>query len=177
MNKAVFLDKDGTIVENIPYNVNPLLIKPATGVIESLPRLKKAGYKLIVISNQSGISRGYFSREQLLKSFEALQALLIPYQSDLDAFYFCPHYETSCTCRKPLSGLLLQATKDFNIDLKNSWAIGDILNDIEAGKRIGCQTILIRNGNETEWILSSLRLPSFIVSNFSDASGKILSGN
>ena len=87
----------------------------------------------------------------------------------LDAFYYCPHlvegtikeYAIDCNCRKPKPGLIFKAAKDFDINLNNSWMIGDILNDVEAGNAAGCKTILITNGNETEWILNAQRMPDY----------------
>ena len=88
--------------------------------------------------------------------------------------YYCPHYpdgkiqkyKIECDCRKPKPGLILQAAREHDIDLSNSWMIGDILNDVEAGNRAGCKTILLDNGNETEWIWNEIRTPAFIVNNW-----------
>src|SRR5690606_11354834 len=101
----------------------------------------------------------------------------------LDGFYFCPHhpdgvvadYAKVCHCRKPAPGMILQAVDDFDIDLSQSWMIGDILNDIEAGNNAGCKTILINNGNETEWITMEKRTPDFTVHNIKEAVEKIFS--
>lgn len=183
--QAVFLDKDGTLIEDVPYNVDPQLIKLTSGAIEGLLFLQKAGYKLIVITNQSGVAHGYFPESALLAVEERLHQLLALSSISLDGFYYCPHhpdgvvpeFALTCDCRKPAPGLLLHAACEHNIDLQNSWFIGDILNDVEAGRRAGCKTILIDNGNETEWQLSKLRTPHYIVTDLAAAAQVILSAD
>ncbi len=177
MNQAVFLDKDGTIVQDVPYNVDPARIRLLPGCVEALQRLQRAGYDLIVISNQAGLAKGLFSRKDLETAERYLTALLASSSIAISAFYYCPHlpgaaraeYARACDCRKPKPGLVLQAARDHNIDLLHSWFIGDILNDVEAGRRAGCRTILINNGNETEWKLSSIRAPHHIVRDLQEA--------
>jgi len=178
MKKAVFLDKDGTLIQDIPYNVDPERIVLSEGAKESLARLKEQGYLLIVISNQAGVAHGYFDVHDLLGVKERLFLLL----KDLDGFYFCPHhpagvvqaYAIACYCRKPEPGMILQAARDFNIELSESWMIGDILSDIEAGNKAGCRTILINNGNETEWNWNEQCRPTYTVKNLREASKRIL---
>ena len=175
MNKAVFLDKDGTLIKDVPYNVNPDLIEFEDDAFESLRNLQDRGYKLIIISNQPGVALGYFKEEELKKVEEKITDLLGKNQVKLDGFYYCPHSENDiCDCRKPKPGLLLNAAKDHDVDLSKSWMIGDILNDVEAGNRSGCKSILIDNGNETEWIMSSLRKPSFTARNLKEAAEFIM---
>lgn len=178
MNRAVFLDKDGTLIEDVPYNVDPDRIRLCDGAIEGLRSLHAAGYKLIVISNQSGVARGFFPEAALVEVDRRLRELLdVP----LSGFYYCPHHPNGtvtefaieCDCRKPKAGMLLQAAQDHEIDLARSWFIGDILNDVEAGRSAGCRTILIDNGNETEWILTRSRLPDHVVANLMEAAGVI----
>jgi D-glycero-D-manno-heptose 1,7-bisphosphate phosphatase len=177
MNKAIFIDKDGTLIEDIPYNVRPDLIRLTEGAIDGLQRLKRKGYLLILVSNQSGVAHGYFAEKDLTAVQERLQDLLRPSGVQIDAFYFCPHhpegqleaYVKVCQCRKPQPGMILQAAAAYNIDLLKSWMIGDILNDVEAGNNAGCKTILINNGNETEWVFSEKRKPTAIVGNFTQA--------
>lgn len=182
MNRAIFLDKDGTLIEDVPYNVRPELIRFAEGVMEGLRQLKKKGYLLVVVSNQSGVARGYFPEQRLHAVQERLQEMLRTAGVQIDAFYFCPHhpdgqlqaYAKNCECRKPKPGMILQAAAAYNIDLSKSWMVGDILNDIEAGNTAGCNTILIDNGNETEWLVSARRLPTAIVGNFTEAVERIM---
>lgn len=182
MNKAVFIDKDGTLVDDVPYNVDPRLVTFTEGAIEALQTLKQEGFKLILISNQSGVARGYFTVEALDLLVQTLRELLRKEGVDMDGFYFCPHhpdgripnYSTDCECRKPKPGMILSAAVEFNIDLAQSWMIGDILNDIEAGNKAGCKTILINNGNETEWNLSGRRIPTAIVTDMLQAVKRII---
>ncbi len=182
MNKAIFIDKDGTLVEDIPYNVDPDQLHFTAGAMDALRLLKAQGFLLIVISNQSGIARGYFTEEQLNHLKEALLERLAENGVHVDAFYFCPHhpagkipqYAVSCECRKPKPGMILSAAQDFDIDLSHSWMIGDILNDVEAGNKAGCRTVLINNGNETEWRFSRERMPVSIVTNLLQAAQRII---
>lgn len=173
MDKAIFIDKDGTLIEDIPYNVNPSLIELMPGAGESLKLLRDEGYKMVVISNQSGVARGLFKEEKLKGVESELEHQLADYRVDLNGFYYCPHlpeaegkvekYAIDCNCRKPKAGLLLKAARELGIDLEDSWMIGDILNDVEAGNRAGCKTILFDNGGETEWVLSDQRIPDKIM--------------
>ncbi|MEH2066677.1 MAG: HAD family hydrolase [Nostoc sp.] len=177
INQAVFIDKDGTLIEDVPYNVDPNLIQLTPGAIAALQILQKLAYKLIVISNQSGVARGYFHESQLVVVKERLLELLSKQGVTLDDFYYCPHYPDgvvpeyaiTCECRKPEPGLILRAACEHNVDLENSWFIGDILNDVEAGHRAGCKAILIDNGNETEWQMSPIRIPDYIVADLETA--------
>jgi D-glycero-D-manno-heptose 1,7-bisphosphate phosphatase len=183
MAKAIFLDKDGTLIPDIPYNVNPDLITIVPNAIEGLKQLSAEGYLLIIISNQAGVARGYFTEDKLPAVEQRIKQLLEKQGVKLSAFYYCPHhpegtvrrYTDDCYCRKPQPGMLLKAARDHNIDLPSSWMIGDILNDVEAGNRAGCKTVLINNGNETEWIAGTLRSPTCISNSINQAAEDILS--
>lgn len=175
--RAVFLDKDGTLIDDLPYNVDPALIRLAHGAEDGLRRLHRAGYHLIVITNQSGVARGYF-RESALALVEAhLRSVLGALGVPLHGFYYCPHhpdgrerrYAIACDCRKPKPGLIVRAAGELGVDATGSWFVGDILNDVEAGHRAGCRTVLIDNGNETEWRLTDLRRPDHIVADLAEA--------
>lgn len=182
MNKAIFWDKDGTLIPDIPYNVDPAKITLYKDAGSSLCRLRAAGFKLIVVSNQSGVAHGYFSENKLKGVWNRLTELLSLYRAAPDGFYYCPHlpgasvkeYDWVCTCRKPRSGLLLRAAREHQIDLSRSWMVGDILNDVEAGNRAGCRTILIDRGNETEWLMNDFRHPTARTSSLSQATDFIL---
>lgn len=181
--RAVFLDKDGTLIEDVPYNVDPELLHLTQGAVEGLHVLHTAGYPLIVITNQSGVARGYFPESALVAVEERLRQLLAEVDIPLAGFYYCPHhpdgvvanYAIACSCRKPEPGLLIHAADSHGIDLRESWFIGDILNDVEAGRRAGCRTILIDNGNETEWQMSAQRSPHYVVSDLVEAAQVIMS--
>ncbi|MBD2257221.1 HAD family hydrolase [Pseudanabaena sp. FACHB-2040] len=179
MQKAIFLDKDGTLIEDVPYNVDPARMMLCPRALSGVHKLYQAGYQLIVITNQSGIARGYFDESALTAVEQRLRQML---ELPLAGFYYCPHhpngtvaeYAVSCDCRKPKPGMLLQAAADHDIDLHQSWFIGDILNDVEAGLRAGCRTVLIDNGNETEWVLTPQRTPHHATTNLSLAADYIL---
>lgn len=179
---AVFLDKDGTLIENVPYSVDPEKMRLTRGAVAGLKLLHRANYALIVISNQSGVARGYFPETALIGVEEQLRSELAAVGVPLKDFYYCPHhpdgviasYATACNCRKPQPGLLYTAAAEHAIDLAQSWFIGDILHDVEAGRAAGCRTILLDNGNETEWHLSPMRLPHHIVGDLQDAAHLIL---
>ncbi len=183
MQKAIFLDKDGTLIRDVPFNADPHLVVLENGVIEGLKKLSDKGYLFIIITNQSGLAHGYFTEEDLAAVEAHISQLLQVDGITINGFYYCPHYpggtvkkfDAVCSCRKPMPGLLLAAAADFDIDLSQSWMIGDILNDVEAGNRAGCGSILIDNGNETEWLTDSdERKPSFIVKNMLEAADLII---
>ena len=171
MNKAVFLDKDGTLIRNVSYNVNPDLVEFEPYAFEALKFLQQHGFLLAIITNQPGVAFGYFTEKELEHLQTHIAKMLEKQKVLLNGFYYCPHhpegqvdeYSIICDCSKPAPGLLIRAAKEMNIDLKQSWMIGDILNDIEAGNRAGCKTILINNGNETLWELNNAREPDYIV--------------
>ena len=183
MNKAIFLDKDGTVIIDIPYNVNANLISLSDNTAQGLRLLQHQGFLLVIITNQAGVALGYFEEDALTAVGDKLAALFIEERITLNGFYYCPHhpqgtvypYNINCNCRKPQTGMLLQAANDLNIDLRCSWMIGDILNDVEAGNRAGCKSILIDNGNETEWVMNECRLPLKKVANVNEAAGFIIS--
>ncbi|QYO62023.1 D-glycero-alpha-D-manno-heptose-1,7-bisphosphate 7-phosphatase [Leptolyngbya sp. 7M] len=180
--RAVFLDKDGTLLENVPYNVDPNQMRFTEGALTALQLLHQANYVLIVITNQSGVARGYFPETALIEVEQHLYRQLAQVGILLRGFYYCPHhpdgvippYNVVCTCRKPQPGLLHQAAAEQGIDLTQSWFIGDILHDVEAGRAAGCRTILLDNGNETEWQLSQNRLPHHVVTDLREAAAIIL---
>lgn len=151
--KAVFLDKDGTIIPDFPYNVDTSKTMLAEGVVEGLQLLQSNGYLLVIVSNQDGLAYGYYTLEEVQSLKETLSSLCLKMGIYLDGFYYCPHHpESDCKCRKPEPGLLYKAAGDMDIDLSESWMIGDIVKDMEAGNRAGCKTVLIDNGTEPEWM-------------------------
>ena len=159
--KAVFIDKDGTLVENVPYNVDAARLALTRHAEEAIRILDARGYLLLVVSNQPGIAMGKFRAGELQSVFRRLKDLL----PAIDGFYFCPHAaEEGCECRKPASGMLERAAREHGIDLAQSWMVGDILDDVEAGRRAGCRTVLLDNGNETEWRAGPGREPHYVAS-------------
>jgi len=179
---AIFLDKDGTILVDVPYNVDPDKMYPAPGALAALRQLGRLDCPLIVVSNQSGLALGRFARPALSHVHARLARMFDESGARLHDFYYCPHhpqgsvpaYARDCSCRKPAPGMLLRAAVEHDIDLQTSWMVGDILNDVEAGRRVGCRTILIDNGNETEWQMSPQRTPDFVVGDLEAASRIII---
>ena len=180
--KAVFLDKDGTLIENVPYNVDRTRIRLAPQAIDALLLLSGLGYELIVVSNQPGVALGLFPAGALNAVEEHLNDLFLAHGFKLADCYWCPHhpdgvvrdYALTCTCRKPMPGLLQAAAREHDIDLAASWLIGDILNDVEAGNRAGCRTILLDVGNETQWLRGPHRTPEHTASDLLDAATYIM---
>jgi len=178
---AIFLDKDGTLLADDPYNVDPTRMRFARGAYAGLRRLGSLGRPLIVISNQPGVAFGRFDREALDRVRVQLGRMFQEVGAHLDGFHYCPHhprgirgeYSIRCGCRKPEPGLLLQAAHEHGIDLRASWFVGDILDDVEAGRRAGCRTILLDNGNETEWHSGPLRVPERIAPDL-DAAARLI---
>ncbi len=179
---AVLLDKDGTLVEDVPYNVDPRRIRLAPGAGVGLRLLQAAGYKLIVVSNQSGVARGLFTMDELGRAEDALRDRLRLRGVRLDDVYACPHhpagtvpgYSRDCACRKPRAGLLRRAAREHGLDLESSWMVGDILDAVEAGRRAGCRTVLLDRGGETVWHLTPLRTPHVVARDLLDAARAIL---
>jgi D,D-heptose 1,7-bisphosphate phosphatase len=180
--KAVFFDKDGTLVIDVPYNVDVRRIEPAPGALEAARRLSEAGYLIVIVSNQSGVGRGYFNTDAVRNVERHLRELLVAHSVPLAGFYFCPHYPSGvvseyagvCDCRKPAPGLLLRAAADLHVDLSRSWMIGDILDDVEAGHRAGCRSIFCDVGSENQWLRAPLRTPEYTVTNLLAAAEIIL---
>ena len=171
MDPAIFIDKDGTLVDDVPYNVDPARIVLSAGAAEALSELAGRGFRLIVVSNQPGVALGYY-RAEALRAVEARLRELVP---ALSAFYFCTHGPAAgCKCRKPAAGMLLRAAREHRLRLEHSWMIGDILDDIEAGRRAGCRTVLLDNGNETEWQLTKARFPDLVVADLAEAAASIM---
>jgi histidinol-phosphate phosphatase family protein len=143
-NRAVFLDRDGTIARDVHYcrRVEDFELLP--GVPEAMKLLNASGFKVVVITNQSGIARGYFTEETLERIHRKMEAELAEHGAHVDAIYYCPHHpDDNCDCRKPRPKMVLQAAQDINIDLSQSFVIGDLKMDIELGKAVGAKTILV----------------------------------
>ncbi|MGD0596740.1 MAG: HAD family hydrolase [Sedimentisphaerales bacterium] len=150
-NKAIFLDRDNTIIEDPGYINNPDQVKLLEGVTEPLSELKAMGYKLVVVSNQSAVARGIVTEEALGQIHKRIEQLLAEKGVLLDRIYYCPYYidgvipkyRRDSDWRKPNPGMLLAASKDMDINLSESWMVGDSPSDIEAGARAGCRTIML----------------------------------
>lgn len=184
LSRAVFVDKDGTLIEDVPYNCDVERMQLLPGAAEGSRRLRAAGYRVIVVSNQAGVAHGYFPEAALRRVGDRLGRLLADEGVHLDDFYYCPHhpdgvvaeYAVRCLCRKPAPGLLRRAAGEWGIGLLDSWMIGDILHDVETGYRAGCRTVLIDNGHETEWRLGGARWPDQVAGDLTEAARLILDG-
>ncbi|UCC22640.1 MAG: HAD family hydrolase [Planctomycetota bacterium] len=152
-DKAIFLDRDDTLIEDPGYINHPDQVKLLDGVPEALIQLKALGYKLVVASNQSGVARGIVTEKVLAQIHDRLKQMLAEKGAALDRIYYCPYhpdgvvakYRKESDLRKPNPGMLLTAAKDMDIDLTQSWVIGNSSRDTEAGARVGCKTILIEH--------------------------------
>ena len=154
--KAAFLDRDGTIVVHTPYLSSPEQLKLLPHAVEGIRLFNDHDYLIIVVTNQSGVARGYFDEQSLIQIHEKLKKILIREKAEVDAFYYCPHhaegvveeYSVPCDCRKPRPKMLFDAARQYNIDLSQSIMIGDSPADILAGKEAGCKSVLIRDANQ-----------------------------
>lgn len=149
MKKAVFLDRDGTINEEVNYLHECDKMKFIPGAVEALKLLKEKGYLLIVVTNQSGVGRGYFPVEDVDRVHDYMNELLRASGAEIDGFYYCPHVEEDrCSCRKPMTGLYRKAQTDFDIDMEQSYMVGDKITDILAAKELGCRVGLVFSGHD-----------------------------
>ena len=169
--KAVFLDRDGTIIHHIPYLSNPDQLRLLPNTADSLKKIRNAGFLVILVTNQSGITRGYLTEERLQLIHERLNNLLEEGKARLDAIFYCQHHpDDNCYCRKPKPGMLLMAAEEYNIDLKKSYIIGDDPKDVEAGSLAGCNTVLISKDANLLLPVS----PSFLAERLSSATEWLL---
>jgi D,D-heptose 1,7-bisphosphate phosphatase len=148
VNKAVFLDRDGTLAKDVHYcsRVEDFHLFPF--VPDAIKLLNRNGFKVIIVTNQSGIARGIFTEDTLALIHQKMRHELACCEATIDAVYYCPHHpQDVCECRKPKPKLILEAAALFDISLNNSYMIGDMLQDVEAGKAAGCKTILISSDN------------------------------
>lgn len=153
---AVFLDRDGTLVEEVDYLIDPGQVRLIPGAAAAVRRLNQAGWPVVIVTNQSMIARGMANERQLGRIHARLAELLNAEGARLDGIYYCPHhpelgeppYRAACDCRKPLPGLLRQAARELDLDLAQSAMIGDSLRDLAAGQAAGCrQLVLVRTGH------------------------------
>lgn len=151
MFPAVFLDRDGTVIYDYGYISSTRNVELLPNAVNGLKLLQNVGYKLIIISNQSGVGRGLFPLKVMQEVMIFFEQLLRSEGIDLAGIYVCPHAPNErCSCRKPGPGMLLQAATDLRIDLKRSYMIGDKHCDVEAGKKAGCKSIFISSEHRLE---------------------------
>ena len=151
MGKAVFLDRDGTIIEDVGYIGERSRVRFLPRAGEAIRLLNENGFRVIVVTNQAGVARGYFTEQTVQGLNWYIQSALAEQGARIDMFYYCPHhidgviaeYRQDCYCRKPNPGMIEVAAREFNINLADSFVIGDKISDVEAGRRAGCRTVLI----------------------------------
>ena len=182
MSRVVFMDKDGTLIENVPYNADPAQIRLTPSARRAIMRLVREDFSIVVVTNQAGIARGMFPESAMEAIRERLAELFAPMGAELAGFYYCPHhpegsvteFAVDCECRKPNAGLILRAAEDLGVQPADTWMVGDTLDDVEAGNRAGCRTILLDNGNETEWRVDGKRWPTVVVGDIDRAAAVIV---
>ncbi len=188
---AVFLDRDGVLVEDVDLLTKPSQIRLFERAPSAIKHLKRAGFKVIVVSNQTIVARGLATEEDVGRIHDRIQQLLSEANgSHIDAFYFCPHhpnatlpaYQIECNCRKPRPGMLIQAAREHAIDLRKSYMIGDRITDIIAGMRAGCKTILAQTGAHLQEPIETIERidlsvqPDFVCQDLAEAVDRILEG-
>ena len=182
---AVFLDRDGTINVEVGYLSRPEDLRLINGSAGAVRRLNEAGFLVVVVSNQSGVARGYFSEEAVERVNEAMERRLRRRGARLDAIYYCPHhpegvvdrYRRECGCRKPAPGMVRRAQEDLGIDVPRSYVVGDHRGDILLAKNVGARSILVTTGHgadEIEKLTGDGTQPDFIVKNLAEAVDRIL---
>lgn len=171
--KAVFIDRDGTLLEEVNFlsRVEDMRIFPFTP--EAISLLKQNGFLVVVVTNQSGIGRGIYTESEMHAIHDEMSAAL---SNLIDAYHFCPHLpDAGCTCRKPKTGMIDEAARKFSIDFENSWMIGDKRLDIEAGFNANIKTALVKTGYGADTIETLERRPEIIANDLLDAVKQIVS--
>lgn len=177
---AVFLDRDGTLVREVDFLRGPEELEVLSGVTAGLRELEAAGFARVVVTNQSGVARGYLTEDTLAEIHTRMEAMLGTEGATLDGIYHCPHHPTegeppfrlACDCRKPLPGMIDRAARELGLDLERSWTIGDSGRDLEAGAARGVRGILVATGKgerEHARLEAEGRPPAFWVPDFTAA--------
>ncbi len=181
---ALFIDRDGTLIDLIPYLSSAEQVKLIEGVGPAIRKARDAGYRIIVITNQSGVARGMFSERDVKAVHSKIIRLLADFGAVIDRFVYCPHHPAEgdrirCGCRKPAPGMLYQAAAEDRIELQSSFMIGDSIPDLQAGINAGCHPILVKTGYGEKLLgenMTELPAGTSIVANLPSAIGQIISG-
>ena len=185
MTKACFLDRDGVINEEVNYLHDPAKAVLIPGAAAAINRLHAAGYLAIVVTNQAGVAKGLYEEKDIRAVHDRIAELLAADGAEVDAFFYCPHhpdkgypeenpaYKIPCECRKPKTGMIEKAAERFNIDLKESWMIGDTTMDIQTGVNAGMRTALVLTGEAGKDKKYDVK-PDLVCENLLDAVEKIL---
>lgn len=171
---AIFLDRDGTINKEVGYLSDPADFELLPNALDGMKKFMEMGYRLVIVTNQGGIGLGYFSRHEFYQVNKQMLTEISRGGILIDKIYFCPHSKAEdCPCRKPKTGLIFKAEEDLNLDLKNSFFIGDSAWDIEAGKNVGLKTLFIKNERLPEPGKLPVK-PDFVVADLLEAAELIL---
>jgi D-glycero-D-manno-heptose 1,7-bisphosphate phosphatase len=184
--RAVFLDRDGTINVEVGYLSRPEDLLLIEGSAHAIRRLNEAGFLVVVVSNQSGVGRGYFNEEAVASVNEAMVGELARFGARLDAIYYCPHYPEAvvekyrleCDCRKPGPGMVRRAERELGIDVPDSYVVGDHRGDILLAKNVGARSVLVVTGHgadELEKLREEGVDPDYVTNNLAEAVDRILS--
>lgn len=160
MHKAVFLDRDGTIAKDVPYCSRPEDFELLPSAAEGIKLLNEHSFKVVVVTNQSGIARGYFTKQMLAKIHKKMRGELAKFGAYVDAIYYCPHHPNdNCDCRKPKPKMVFQSALDLDIDLSQSYIVGDSEMDVELARQAGCKAGIRvgEPGGMGDWVASSFR--------------------
>lgn len=179
-NRAVFLDRDGTINEEVGYLSRLEDLKIYENAAEAIRLIKENGFLAVVVTNQSGVARGFFSEDFIITVHNKMNEYLKERGASLDALYYCPHhprfgneiYRRECSCRKPQPGLLLRAAEDFGIDLERSYVIGDMPRDMDTALNVGAKGVMVRTGYGNSVVATSK--PLYIADDLLDAAKWII---
>lgn len=181
-DRAVFFEKDGTLVEDMRHGADPAKLRLLPGATEGLARLRDAGFRLFIVSNQPGVARGQFREAALAPVVRRLEEMLAEDGAAFEGFYYCPHdpegrvraYAVPCRCRKPSPGLIEDACREHDLDPLRSWMIGAGTDDVEAGRRAGCRTVMIGRGHQSAACENGRRVPQLTAPDLSRAADLIL---
>jgi D-glycero-D-manno-heptose 1,7-bisphosphate phosphatase len=180
---AVFLDRDGTIIEHVPYLSDPAEVRLLPGAAAALVRLRRAGFARVLVTNQSAIGRGMLTVERLEEIHTELERQLAAEGATIDAIYHCPvapagddRTVVECPDRKPGPGMLLRAVADLELDLEASWMVGDLISDVLAGLNAGCRSILLQSGQTTATEAAAVAGRSLVATDLAAAADEILRG-
>ncbi|MFH2035892.1 MAG: HAD-IIIA family hydrolase [Candidatus Zixiibacteriota bacterium] len=180
-DKALFIDRDGTLIKDKNYMSNPALVEPEEGSIDAVKLARKLGFKIIVVSNQSGVARGYFDEQTVMQVNQKVMDIFKKAEAEIDGIYYCPHYQNGveadysfeCSCRKPSAGMIEKASLEHQINPFRSYVIGDKPSDIQLAQVSGGKGILVRTGygvkSEKDFELSNLPPSIYIADNLYEA--------
>lgn len=176
-NIVCFLDRDGVLIEEVGYLSTPSQVKLIDSSISALKILTSLNIKIIVITNQAGVAKGYFEESKIPEIHKQIDKLLAEHNLKIEKYYYCPHhpngiitkYSIKCECRKPSPGMILQAINDFNVDIEKSFFIGDKISDIEAANRANIRAVLVKTGHGKEHINSTIEKTVTVKNDILDA--------